>query len=84
MPYLQQRLGRKTAEAVQFKTDNGKHLFQIADEHFIIASEADLVQLILGTPDNAELKIMPSEGKLAEVLRKILPLPFVWPGLNFV
>ncbi|MBC8233752.1 GNAT family N-acetyltransferase [bacterium] len=84
MPYFQQRLGRKTAESLQFKTNDGKHLFQIADEQFIIENEADLVQLILGTPDNAELKIMPNEGKLAEVLREILPLPFVWPGLNFV
>jgi hypothetical protein len=93
MPYLQQRLGRKTAEALQFKcakpsresgTIDGKHLFQFADEQFIIESEADLVQLILGTPDNAELKIMPTEGKLAGILREILPLPFVWPGLNFV
>jgi len=84
MPYIQQRLGRKTAKALQFKTDNGKHIFKIDAEQFIIESEADLVQLILGTPDNAELKIMPTEGKLAEVLREILPLPFVWPGLNFV
>jgi len=95
MPYFQQRLGRKTAEALQFNTDGGRHLFQIADEQFIIENEADLVQLILGTPNNAELKIMPTEGfdtpsvtqpkgKLAEVLREVLPLPFVWPGLNFV
>jgi len=84
IPYLQQRLGRKTAEALQFKTDDGKHLFQIGDEQFITESEADLVRLILGTPDDAELNIMPSEGKLAEVLREILPLPFVWPGLNYV
>jgi GNAT superfamily N-acetyltransferase len=92
-PYIQQRLGRKTAEALQFKcakpsresgTSDGKHLFQIEDEQFIIENEADLVRLILGAPDNAELKIMPTEGKLAEVLREILPLPFVWPGLNFV
>ena len=105
MPYFQQRLGRETAEVLQFKTDDGRHLFQIADEQFIIENEADLVRLILGTPDNAELKIMPNEGfdtpsvgfdtqatqpkpqpkgKLAEVLREVLPLPFVWPGLNFV
>ena len=83
-PYLQQRLGRKTAKALQFKTDDGKHIFQIADEQFIIESEAELVQLMLGTPDNAELNIMPNEGKLAGVLREILPLPFVWPGLNYV
>ena len=83
-PYIQQRLGRKTAESLQFKTDDGKHLFQIADERFIIDSEADLVQLVLGTPDDAELKIVPGEGKLAEVLREVLPLPFVWPGLNYV
>jgi len=102
IPYLQQRLGRKTVESLQFKcakpsvrshpehrgresgTNDGKHIFQIADEQFIIENEADLVQLILGTPDNKELEIMPNEGKLAEVLREVLPLPFVWPGLNFV
>jgi len=83
-PYLQQRLGRKTAGYLQFKTDDGKHLFQIADERFIIENEANLVQLMLGAPDDAELKIMPSEGELAEVLREVLPLPFVWPGLNCV
>jgi hypothetical protein len=83
-PYLQQILGRETTEALQFNTDNGKHIFHLDDEQFIIESEADLVRLILGTPDNAELKIMPTEGKLAEILREVLPLPFVWPGLNFV
>ena len=83
-PYLQQSLGRKTAASLQFKANDGKHLFQIEDEQFIIENEADLVQLILGTPDNAELKIMPNEGKLAEVLCEVLPLPFVWAGLNFV
>ena len=83
-PYLQQRLGRQTAKSLQFKTDDSKHLFQMGTEQFITESEADLVQLILGTPDDAELKIMPSEGKLAEILREVLPLPFVWPGLNYV
>jgi ribosomal protein S18 acetylase RimI-like enzyme len=83
-PYFQQRLGRKNAEALKFRTDDGKHIFQLEDERFIIESESDLVQLIFGTPDNKELEIMPNEGKLAEVLHQVLPLPFVWPGLNFV
>jgi len=83
-PYFQQILGRETAESLQFSTNNGKHVFQIDDEKFTIENEADLVQLILGTPDNKGIEIMPNEGKLAEILREVLPLPFVWPGLNFV
>jgi len=82
-PYIEERLGRKKIDSVKFEQQDNRFSINISGEQFNTDARR-LTQIVLGRYDKKEKEIIPKEGEIGRVLVDIFPLPFVWPGLNYV
>ena len=82
-PYIEERLGKKKADLLKFSQQDDKFTIRFNQEQFN-TDASKLAQIVFGTYNEREREMIPKEGKMAKVLRTIFPLPFIWPGLNYV
>jgi len=82
-PYIEERLGKKKADLLKFSQEDNKFTIRFNQEQFNTDGRK-LVQIVVGTYDGREREIIPKKGKMAKILKTIFPLPFIWPGLNYV
>jgi len=82
-PYIEERLGRKKIDSIKFEQQGDRASISINQEQFNTDARG-LTQIVLGRYDKKEKEIVPKEGEIGKVLADIFPLPFIWPGLNYV
>ncbi|MFC1716349.1 GNAT family N-acetyltransferase [Candidatus Poribacteria bacterium] len=80
-PYIQERVGKDTANSLKCAQDGDEFRITYKQECLELDGEA-LVALIFGTYDEAEKEIMSRLEGMTDVLQALFPLPFLWPGLN--
>ena len=81
--YIEERLGRKKRDSLKFDQQGTRFSISINQEQFNTEVKR-LTQIVLGRHDKKEKEMMPRQGEIGKVLVDIFPLPFVWPGLNYV
>ena len=81
--YIEERLGRKKRDSLKFEQQGTRFSISINQEQFNTDVKR-LTQIVLGRHDKKEKEMIPREGEIGKVLVDIFPLPFVWPGLNYV
>ena len=81
--YIEERLGRKKRDSLKFDQQGTRFSISINQEQFNTDVKR-LTQIVLGRHDKKEKEMIPREGEIGKVLVDIFPLPFVWPGLNYV
>jgi len=79
-PYFRRRIGR-IADSLVFKEENGRFIFELGRERVIIPNRRVLAWWILGTPEGYMIS---GSGGLENLLGRVFPIPFVWPGMNYV
>jgi len=82
-PYIEERLGRKKIDSIKFEKQGDRLSININQEQFHTDGRR-LTQIVLGRHDKKEKEMIPRKGETGKVLADIFPLPFVWPGLNYV
>ncbi len=82
-PYVEERLGKKKADLLGFSQEGDEFTIRFSREQFSTGAR-ELVQIVFGTYDEKEREAMPKEGEIVKILMAIFPLPFIWPGLNYV
>jgi len=80
-PYIRERVDSETVDSISFEQKGGTFSIKLGGEKFFVDGSL-LVPIIFGTYDNREKEMMPKEGKIAEVLETLFPIPFIWPGLD--
>jgi len=82
-PYIEERLDRKTMDLIKFEQKGDRFCIRINKEQFR-AEAREFTQIVLGGQNKKEKKMILEEGKIEKALANIFPLPFIWPGLNYV
>jgi len=82
-PYIEERLDRKKIDSIRFRQEGDRFSISANGEQFS-SDVRRLTQVVLGRYDKKEREMMPKEGEIGKVLTDIFPLPFIWPGLNYV
>ncbi len=82
-PYIEERLGRKTSDLIRFNQERDRFTIGFGREEFDTDARG-LVQIVFGTSGEKEKEIIPKKGKIIKILADIFPLPFIWPGLNYI
>lgn len=80
-PYIEERLDKKTSDLIRFNQEKDRFTIGFGGEEFNTDARR-LAQIVFGTPGKEE--IMVESRKIAKILKEIFPLPFIWPGLNYV
>lgn len=82
-PYIAERLGKKQSDRITFTQEDDRFAFCFDQEQFGVDGRS-LVQIVFGACVGQQKETIPSKGEISRVLMDIFPLPFPWPGLNFV
>ena len=80
-PYIEERVGMKMTDSLEFKQEGDNFSIKLGDEEFS-TDGVSAVLIVFGSCDSRERELMPKSGKIAEALEAIFPLPFIWPGLD--
>jgi len=80
-PYIEECLDKKTSDLIRFNQEKDRFTIGFGREEFNTDARR-LAQIVFGTPGKEE--IMVESRKIAKILKEIFPLPFIWPGLNYV
>ncbi|MGB9797356.1 MAG: GNAT family N-acetyltransferase [bacterium] len=79
-PYLRERIG-EIADRLRFEEKEEKYSISLDGEELVIEGRRAITWVILSRPGGYEIV---GEGKLLSYLREILPIPFVWYGINYI
>jgi len=82
-PYIEERLDKKTSDLIRFNQEKDRFTIGFGGEEFNTDARG-LAQIVFGTSGEEEKEIIPKKGKITKILADIFPLPFIWPGLNYV
>ncbi|HZO89555.1 MAG TPA: GNAT family N-acetyltransferase [Chthonomonadaceae bacterium] len=82
-PRWEELLGWREAAKLSFRQDTDEYGFCYGEEEFVTDRDT-ATRLVFGTVERAEEQALAEAGKVAEVLKAILPLPTLWYGLNYV
>ena len=80
-PLIRERAGEDVADRLAISKTDGSYLLELEGQHYRIARDADLLELIF--EPGLETGSGP-DGRLGEAVAACFPLPMVWTGLNFV
>ncbi|HIE13908.1 TPA: GNAT family N-acetyltransferase [Candidatus Bathyarchaeota archaeon] len=83
MPYFEEIIGYKEAERLSFSEINGKCKIEYNGDHVVLGDYPETVQIIFGSSD-APTGWLTSNHRTVRLLKKVLPLPLPWYGINFV
>ncbi len=81
--YFEEIIGYSEAEKLRFKEENGSYIIGYESESVVIQDVAEATKLIFGSKDTPIDQFI-EKGKLYDILKKILPIPVPWYGMNFV
>ena len=82
-PRFEELLGWSEAAKLSFWQREEQYGFRFGDEEFV--TDRDMAtRLVYGTTEETPGPAMSAQGRLAAVLRTILPLPGLWYGINYV
>ncbi len=80
-PYIEERIGTEIVNSLEFKQIDDKFIVKFENEEFS-TDGVSLALIIFGSYNGREQELFPKSGKVAEILKALFPLPFVWPGLD--
>jgi GNAT superfamily N-acetyltransferase len=79
-PYFRERIGEE-ADKMRFEERDGRYIISLGDEEFVMENRRSMTWTILSRPGGYEIE---GEGRLIDLLRRMLPIPFVWYGINYI
>lgn len=82
-PRFEELLGCADAAPLGFGQRDDGYVFHYGGDELVLDRDS-ATRLLFGTVAGDETAVLKGHGKLADVLRTILPLPCLWYGLNYV
>jgi GNAT superfamily N-acetyltransferase len=82
-PYLEERLGARTATALRFAWEDSQGVFAFGSEAIRVSRHL-AARMLFGTPAGLPEPLPDLGGSLGEALRAVLPVPTLWYGVNYV
>lgn len=83
-PYFTEAVGEEVARGMVFEQVGDQMVFRLGAEAVVADNQGQAVELIFGTHDGVEERLLEGGGKVGEALREVFPIPALWYGLNFV
>ncbi len=83
-PYFIERIGEKAVSGLVFKEVGDQYHVYYGGDRVVAESKGEVAELIFGTWSGTEEIILDQGGQAGEVLRRCLPIPGVWYGVNYV
>lgn len=83
-PYFAERLGETEARSLVFLEQGDQMIFLYGGDRVVAEDQGEAAQLIFGTLEGAEEKLLARGGRAGEALREIFPIPALWYGVNYV
>lgn len=83
-PYFVERIGEHAANGLVFREVGDEYHIHYGGDRVVAESRGAAAHLIFGTWDGAEDAMLTAGARAGEVLRKCLPIPGVWYGVNYV
>jgi GNAT superfamily N-acetyltransferase len=81
--YWEEVLGTRAATCLAFAQHGDEYVIRFGTDELVLNRD-DATRLLFGTIDGAQAQRLPGCGELTEALGKILPLPCLWYGMNYV
>ncbi|MCZ6633186.1 MAG: GNAT family N-acetyltransferase [bacterium] len=82
-PYFEEVLG-EAAKGLVFEEQGDQMIFGYGGDRVVAENRGTAAQIIFGTLDDAEARLLDAGGQAGEVLRKVFPIPGLWCGVNYV
>ncbi|MBC7327548.1 GNAT family N-acetyltransferase [bacterium] len=79
-PYIREKIG-DIEKDLSFEEDGDNYKISLIDEELVIKGRRAMTWTILSRPGGYEIE---ARGRLAEILRNVFPIPFVWYGINYI
>lgn len=79
-PLFRERLGEMERD-LRFEEEGEEFKISLKGEELVIKGRRAMTWTILSRPGGYEI---PGQGELADALRKVFPIPFVWYGINYI
>jgi len=79
-PYFREKIGEE-ADKMKFEEIDGKYIISLDNEKFIMENRRHMTWTVLSRPGKYQIK---SKNKLSQYIKEILPIPFVWYGINYI
>ena len=83
-PYFTEILGESETRRLEFTADDGAYQIRYDEDSITIPDRGELAHLIFGTHEEAVADRLGDDGKAAEVMRQVLPIPALSYGINYV
>ncbi|RJS84145.1 GNAT family N-acetyltransferase [Candidatus Bathyarchaeota archaeon] len=83
LPYFEELVGSRTVERLSFHEEEGKCIISFNGEKISLGTYPEATQVLFGSED-APTKWREHKGEGVEIIRKILPIPLPWYGINYV
>ncbi len=84
-PYMEQKLGSQQVNALSFEGDDANgYKICFGDEMMHVPDRGELAHLLFGTREETVADRLAEGGKVAELMRQMLPFPAMWYGINYV
>jgi GNAT superfamily N-acetyltransferase len=83
-PYFTEVVGEDIARGLVFEQVGDQRVFRLGRDVVVADNQGQAVELIFGTHEGVEERLLGGGGKAGEVLREVFPIPALWYGLNFV
>ena len=77
-------VGETASDGLIFYERGNEKIFSYGGDQVIAPDRGTAVELIFGTRERKEEKLLQSGGQAGEILREIFPIPGLWYGLNYV
>ncbi len=83
-PYFVERIGETEAGSLVFQERGEQRIFLYGGDRVVAEDRGEAAQLIFGTLEGTEEKLLSRGGRAGEVLRRLFPIPALWYGVNYV
>lgn len=83
-PHFEEILGAAAASHLQFTADDGAYQIRFGSDQIAIPDRGELAHLIFGTREEVAADRLAGGGTAAALMRHVLPIPALFPGLNHV
>jgi hypothetical protein len=83
-PYFSERLGAVEAKSLVFLEEGEQMIFLYGGDRVVAEDRGQAAQLIFGTLEGAEERLLAGGGRAGEALRQVFPIPALWYGVNYV
>jgi len=84
LPLFAQRLDAVTLSRIRFENRAKGGLIICGDEEYILEEGDAVAKLVFSCPEYQRSGPPHAPGVIGEFIKRALPVPFVWPGINYV